>query len=179
MALEKKPNKDLERRQEDRSPRDADEFWAGLGLDVESMSPRAQVITSLVVLVPVVVGVVLVLTLFQWVWWLIFVFGWTVFPALGLLARGVAGLSEGGKGSLPAVNSDKERELLGALERHGELTPARAAMETSLSVAEADAMLKELTEAGHLEVQVRGGGLFYALWGSAGRGAERGLEGRA
>lgn len=51
-----------------------------------------------------------------------------------------------------------------ALREHGELTPARAAMETSLTVAEADGMLKELAEGGHLEVRVRGGGLFYALW---------------
>jgi hypothetical protein len=47
------------------------------------------------------------------------------------------------------------------------LTPARAAMETSLSVAGADAMLQELAEAGHLEVRVRGGGMFYALWEGA------------
>ncbi len=42
-------------------------------------------------------------------------------------------------------------------------------METSLSVAEADRMLQELAEAGHLEVRVRGGGLFYAFWGEEGR----------
>jgi hypothetical protein len=37
-------------------------------------------------------------------------------------------------------------------------------METSLSVAEADRMLRELAENGHLEVRVRGGALYYALW---------------
>jgi hypothetical protein len=37
-------------------------------------------------------------------------------------------------------------------------------METSLSVTEADRMLKELAEGGHLDVRVRGGGLFYSLW---------------
>ena len=37
-------------------------------------------------------------------------------------------------------------------------------MDTSLTVAEADKMLKELAEGGHLEVRVRGGGLFYSLW---------------
>jgi len=37
-------------------------------------------------------------------------------------------------------------------------------METSLTVAEADEMLKGLAEGGHLEVRVRGGGLFYSLW---------------
>jgi hypothetical protein len=35
---------------------------------------------------------------------------------------------------------------------------------TSLSVEEADRRLRELAEAGHLEVRVRGGGIFYALW---------------
>ncbi len=42
-------------------------------------------------------------------------------------------------------------------------------METSLSVLEADVMLKELAEAGHLEVRVPGGGLFYAFWEDTGR----------
>src|SRR5918999_4036835 len=141
------------------------------------MSPRAQVTASLAVLIPVAVGLVLVLTLVPWLWWLIFVFGWMIFPAFGLLVRGVAGLSEGeGRTELPAGNS-KERELLEALREHGELTPAEAAMETSLSVTEADRMLKELTEGGHLDVRVRGGGLFYSLW-ERGDGEETGrLEG--
>jgi hypothetical protein len=37
-------------------------------------------------------------------------------------------------------------------------------METSLSVAKARRMLKELAEAGHLEVRMHGVGLFYAFW---------------
>jgi hypothetical protein len=105
-----------------------------------------------------------VLTFFSSFWWLIFVFGWTIFPAFGLLVRGIAGLSEGeGRAEIPTGNS-KERELLGALREYGELSPAQAAMETSLSVTEADRMLKELAEGGHLDVRVRGGGLFYSLW---------------
>src|SRR3712207_8485144 len=71
-----------------------------------------------------------------------FTFFWVVFPAFGLLVRGIAGLSESST-ELPAVANSKERELLEALRREGELTPARAAMETSLTVAEADKMLKE------------------------------------
>ncbi len=39
-------------------------------------------------------------------------------------------------------------------------------METSLTVEEADGMLKRLVEGGHLQVRVRGGGLFYSLWES-------------
>jgi hypothetical protein len=114
-----------------------------------------------------------VIAFVPWLWWLIFVFGWTIFPAFGLLVRGVAGLSESPK-EFPASN-EKERELLEALREHGELTPAQAAMETSLTVAEADKMLKELAEGGHLDLRVRGGGLFYTLWEPD---RERELEGR-
>ena len=57
-----------------------------------------------------------------------------------------------------------ERELLEALARHGEITPARAALETTLSVAEADRMLSELAKNGHIEVRAREGRLGYSLW---------------
>ena len=154
--MEKRPDRDLERR---RDRHDPDDFF---GLDIERMSPRAQVTASLAVLVPVAVGMVLVLSFASWLWWLIFVFGWMIFPAFGLLVRGVANLSEG-KTELPSAGG-KERELLGALRDHGELTPAQAAMETSLTVEEADGMLRRLAEGGHLQVRVRGGGLFYSLW---------------
>ncbi|HKZ26742.1 MAG TPA: hypothetical protein VJ086_02465, partial [Rubrobacteraceae bacterium] len=70
---------------------------------------------------------------------------------------------------IASARSAGQRELLEALRREGEITSARAAMETSLSVLEADTMLKELAEAGHLEVRVRGGGLFYAFWEDTGR----------
>jgi hypothetical protein len=100
-----------------------------------------------------------------------------IFPAFGLLVRGIASVSESPT-ELPARNT-KERELLEALRREGDLTPARAAIETSLTVAEADKMLKELTEGGHLEVRVRGGGLFYALWEPGGEETARQLEGRS
>ena len=56
-----------------------------------------------------------------------------------------------------------EKELLRAMERHGEITPAKAALETSLSVAEADRKLSELAARGYLEVHVRDGKLLYAL----------------
>jgi len=62
------------------------------------------------------------------------------------------------------VANARERELLEALQRRGELTPAQAAMETSLTVNEADGMLEDLAAKGHLDVKVRGGGLFYGLW---------------
>ncbi len=132
---------------------------------------------GLAALVPVAIGVVLVLSLIPELFWLIFVFGWMIFPAFGLLVRGIAGLSEG-RTELPSATSGGERELLEALRDRGELTPAEAAMDTSLTVAEADRMLKELAEGGHLEVRVRGGGLFYSLWERE-DGEETGrLEGR-
>lgn len=104
------------------------------------------------------------LVLFTDLWWLLLIFCWIVFPAVGIFARGVAGLmgSRQDKERLPQTS--KERELLEVLGARGELTPAQAAVETSLSVREADAMLKELARGGHLEVRVRGGALSYSLW---------------
>ena len=153
----------------------ADDLWDGLGIDIEAMNPRAQVVTSLAVLVPVLVGAAAVLFLFTNFWWLVFFFGWALFPAFGLLLKGIAGLSEGGGRTQISGAGSKERELLGTLREHEEITPTQAAMETSLSVEEADDMLKDLAAKGHLEVRVRGGGIFYGLW----RGEEaerRGLE---
>ena len=142
----------------------ADDLWDRLGVDVEAMNPRARVVTSLAVLIPVAVATVSVLFVFTSFWWLIFFFGWAIFPAFGLLLRGIAGLSEGeGRGEITGGNS-KERELLGVLREHEEVSPTQAAMETSLTVEEADDMLKELAAKGHLEVRVRGGGIFYGLW---------------
>jgi hypothetical protein len=156
----------MEPRRRGHQGRGSDDFF---GLDVEKMSPRSQVAASLAVLIPVAVGGVLVLTLASNLWWLVFVFGWMIFPAFGLLVRGIAGLSEGP--DEPAV-ARGERELLEALQRRGELTPAQAAMETSLTVNEADKMLEDLAAKGHLDVKVRGGGLFYGLWEN-GSGAGR------
>jgi hypothetical protein len=180
MSLEKQPDRQPDpvlgyRRpeQKPRRHRGSDDFF---GLDVENMSPRAQVTASLAVLVPLAAGAVLLFALVPQLWWLIFICGWMIFPAFGLLVRGVAGLSEG-RTKLSAANS-KERELLGALRERGELTPAEAAMETSLSVAEADEMLKGLAEGGHLQVRVRGGGLSYSLWEVEGEREAGQLEGR-
>ena len=58
----------------------------------------------------------------------------------------------------------KERELLEALGRRGELTVAGSVLETSLSVEEADRMLSGLASRGHLKVRAEYGRLFYSLW---------------
>ncbi|MDQ4126404.1 MAG: hypothetical protein M3151_00355 [Actinomycetota bacterium] len=144
---------------------DTDEFWEDIGVDVESMSPKAQAVTGVVTGGLILLAAAL-LVAFTDFWWLIFVFGWAVFPAFSVFARGVAGLIESRSGP-PAANA-RERELLEALQRRGELTPAEAAMETSLTVSEADKMLEDLAAKGHLDVRVRGGGLFYGLWENEG-----------
>jgi hypothetical protein len=88
-------------------------------------------------------------------------------PAFAAAARGLAGFAEARRrertGRVTAQES-KERELLGALARRGELSPALAALETSLTVAEADRMLSDLAESGHVEVRAHDGRIGYALW---------------
>ena len=157
--MEKRPDRDLEpRRSRHHGGWDSDDFF---GLDVDKMSPRAQAITGVVTGGLILLAAALLIA-FTHFWWLIFVFGWMVFPAFGVFARGIAGLVES-RSEPPAANA-RERELLEALQRRGELTPAQAAMETSLTVNEADKMLEDLAAKGHLDVRVRGGGLFYGLW---------------
>jgi hypothetical protein len=59
---------------------------------------------------------------------------------------------------------NKERELLSAIrDNGGSITPAEAAMETLLTVREADGMLSELAAGGHLAVESKEGALFYSL----------------
>ena len=165
--MEKRPDRDPESRRRGHHPRwDSDEFF---GLDVEKMSPRAQAVTGVVTGGLILLAAALLIAFTQF-WWLIFIFGWAVFPAFGVFARGVAGLVD--TRSEPLAANAKERELLQALQKKGELAPAQAAMETSLTVREADEMLKDLAAKGHLDVRVRGGGLFYGLW-EADSGAEK------
>ena len=54
--------------------------------------------------------------------------------------------------------------LLEALARRGKLRAVEAALESSLSVEEANRMLFELAARGHLEVTVEHGRLYYAFW---------------
>jgi hypothetical protein len=49
-------------------------------------------------------------------------------------------------------------------------------METSHTVNEADKMLEDLAAKGHLDVKVRGGGLFYGLWETDSGASRRRLE---
>ena len=147
------------------------DLWSGV--EVERVSPNARAVTGVVAGGAILLAAAF-LILFTDLWWLIFFFGWMIFPALGTFAKGIATLMESRQGKGLPENS-KERELLEALRDRGELTPAQAAVETSLAVKEADGMLKELAEGGHLNVRVRGGGLFYSLWGYE-KDEERGIR---
>ena len=111
---------------------------------------------------------------------LVFVFGAVVFgilsppgtlvisfglmiPAAALLATA---LQEASKRRRAIQPRDMERELLSAIrDNGGSITPAEAAMETSLTVRDADRMLSELTGGGHLSVESAGGTLRYSLPG--------------
>ena len=140
------------------------------GIDAERLGPRAKVGAALSVLVPVALSGLFLVLFVPGLWWIFTTYFWISFPAIGVLARGLAGLGEERRSRPAAV--DPERELLAALRDRGEMTPAGVAVETSLSVDEADRRLRELAEAGHLEVRVRGGGIFYALWETEALGIE-------
>jgi hypothetical protein len=89
------------------------------------------------------------------------------FGRVGGWRAGRRSASAGAVDDLPALQSGgigEERELLLALERHGEITAVRAALETSLGVAAAEEMLSELASDGHVRVVAREGTLAYALW---------------
>ena len=137
------------------------------GLDAERLGARARIGVALAVLVPVALSGLLLVAVAPGLWWIFTTYFWVAFPALGLLGSGLAGMGAERTGRTErAAAMDPERELLVALLAHGEMTAAGVAAETGLSVDEADRRLRELAEAGHLEVRVRGGGIFYALWES-------------
>jgi capsular polysaccharide biosynthesis protein len=58
----------------------------------------------------------------------------------------------------------KEKELLQALGRRGKLTAVEAALETSLSVEEADRLLQDLAAKGQLQVDIEDGRLVFSFW---------------
>jgi len=96
------------------------------------------------------------------VWVAVFGIG-VVAPVLLLrqINRAIAAHEESRR-SVPGTR-EKEKELLGALEERGGLSPAAAAMRTSLTVDEASKMLDELARKGHLEMQTYEGIVAYAL----------------
>ena len=98
----------------------------------------------------------------------------TLIPAFGLMIPAAALLGHAvneivkRRRALPSAPA-KERELLTALrEGGGSLTAADVAMNTTLTVREADQMLSELTGGGHLRVERRDDALYYSLVGRYG-----------
>ena len=96
-----------------------------------------------------------------------------VIAAAALFGKGLSDTRNQQRAVEPPIS--KERELLSAIrDNGGSITPAEAAMETSLTVGEADSMLSELAGGGHLALDSRDGALFYSL---PGRRSQE-LEGR-
>lgn len=91
---------------------------------------------------------------------------WAMVPSLWLLVKGVMGFRKTSytRAAVETTVEEGERQLLEALERRGEISPARAAMETSLTVSESDRILGELAGQGYLTARVHEGALVYALW---------------
>jgi hypothetical protein len=133
-----------------------------LGSGVEKMSSGARISAALSALLAVGLSGVFVVAFAPSVWWIFTTYFWIAFPALGLLTSDIAALGEGRP--VRVSEEERERELLVAIRESGEVSAAAAAARTSLSVAEADGMLRELAENGHIEVRARGGAVFYALW---------------
>jgi hypothetical protein len=75
-----------------------------------------------------------------------------------------AGRARGARSGASAAEAAREKELLEAIRRRGEITAAEAALETSLSVEEADRMLSRMAVGGHLQVTVDGARIAYSLW---------------
>ena len=95
-----------------------------------------------------------------------------VIAAAALLGKGISEMRGRQRSLTPPVS--KERELLSAIrDNGGSITPAEAALETSLTVREADQMLSELAASGHLTVESRSGALFYGLPGRSSPEIER------
>lgn len=82
---------------------------------------------------------------------------------VGTMPRVVGG-SRTTRTDAPTEEAAKEKELLLAIRRKGRITVTGAALETSLSVEEADRMLSVLATKGHLDVQVERGRVLYSLW---------------
>jgi hypothetical protein len=90
---------------------------------------------------------------------------WWIVPVLGALVPVALAVLDGPGPNLGRTDDkkSKERELLNALAERGEITPATAAMRTSLTVDEASKMLGDLAGKGHLQLQAKDGIMAYAL----------------
>ena len=81
-----------------------------------------------------------------------------------LLARGRGASSRAPRRVGPTIGGEKEL-LVAMRDAGGAITPVEAAMETSLSVGEAEGILSRLAERGHLRAEIRDGALCYSVPG--------------
>ena len=138
---------------------------------VEEAGSGVRVGVGLAVISLVVLSGLLLVVAAPEMWWVVTIYGWVVFPAMGLISggsRSSTGMMREAKPPGGVVSGriaeSPERQLLGAMERSGAITPARAAIRTTLSVAQAEELLAGLAREGYIEVRVRNGGLFYSMW---------------
>lgn len=92
---------------------------------------------------------------------------WLAFGVVRPMIRASAGRTPeltGGRELGPVGEEHKEKELLRALARYGELSPVKAALETTLTVSEADRMLSGLAKDGYVKVHASEGQLEYVLY---------------
>lgn len=90
-------------------------------------------------------------------WWLVLLIG-AAAPVALVAARGWSL-----RASAISDARSAERDLLGALREHGDLTPTAAAILTRLTAAEASKTLERLAREGHLETRTSEGAISYAL----------------
>jgi DNA-binding NarL/FixJ family response regulator len=90
---------------------------------------------------------------------------WWIVPVLGVAVPVVLVLLGGRERALMRLEDKRAREgeLLRALAEQAELTPAAAAIRTSLTVDEASEMLEDLARKGHLRSLPGGGVVSYSL----------------
>ena len=63
--------------------------------DAAGLAPADQVRAALTVLAPAALGTALLLSLAPGATWIVFAFGWMLFPVVGLLGRGLSGVARG------------------------------------------------------------------------------------
>ena len=73
-------------------------------------------------------------------------------------------LGQSPESARPRLGAEKQL-LMAILDAGGSITPVEAALETSLTVDEAEEILTRFADRGHLLVESRDGALFYALPG--------------
>ena len=99
------------------------------------------------------------------VWWTLDLWALSVVPSVVLVARGIWQIGhQRPQGTRPKLGAEKQ--LLMVLRDVGSITPIQAALETSLTVDEAEEILTHLANRGHLHVEGRDGALLYVLPGS-------------